>query len=139
MLRARRTGTAILTDRFPQNVVSGPMDGPGLKPSPRNSPAVQRLTRLEHRLYGWMASHRPDLVIRLNVDLETALARKPDHRPASLQRKIRDLGAISFNGAPILDLDSTDPLATVIARAQAAIVETLRRHDAAGLRGDARC
>ena len=46
---------------------------------------VRALARRERTHYDWMAGYRPDLVIRLNVDFATALARKPDHRPSSLR------------------------------------------------------
>lgn len=114
-------GIAVLTDRYPQAVVPGPMDGPGLVARHPKGWLPRFLTRKEQGLYDWMASYTPDLVIRLNVDLPTALRRKPDHRPASLERKIRDAKVLSFNGAPILDLDSRWPLDVVIGCAQDAI------------------
>lgn len=68
-----------------------------------------------------MTSYRPDLVIRLNVDLETAYARKPDHRYESLARKIAAVPQLSYRGAPIVDLDSREPLEQVIAQAKEAV------------------
>ncbi|BCK77391.1 hypothetical protein AA0242T_2825 [Acetobacter aceti NRIC 0242] len=130
MLRLHRQGVCILTDRYPQVAVPGPMDGPSLTFSPRNSAVVQFLTIQERGLYDWMASTVPDLVIRLNVDLETAVSRKPDHRLTSLERKIADVPKLSFNGAPILDLDATEPLNVVLEKAKNAITEALIRHRA---------
>ena len=72
-----------------------------------------------------MASYVPDLVIRLNVDLETAFARKPDHKYESLRQKVAATPKLKFNGAKIVDLSSLDPLETVIAQAKAAIAEML--------------
>lgn len=126
MLAARRRGVAILTDRFPQIAVPGPMDGPGLARAPAGGlPGL--LARRERAHYRWMEQFTPDLVLRLNVDLETALKRKPDHRPASLRTKIEDVPRLSFNGAPIVDLDATRPLDEVIAQAKAAIETVLPR------------
>ncbi|NHN87782.1 nucleoside/nucleotide kinase family protein [Acetobacter conturbans] len=139
MLKLNRQGLAILTDRYPQVVVPGPMDGPGLVFSEENSGVVQALACLERGLYAWMASYRPDLVIRLNVDLQTAIARKPDHRRASLERKIADVPQIDFGGAPILDLDATEPSATVISKAEAAIADVLQRHDSQKLEPSCSC
>lgn len=121
MLALRDQGIAILTDRFPQIEIPGPMDGLGLSlTKPRNA-IVRWLAREERRQYRWMVSHRPDLVIRLKVDLATAIARKPDHRASSLAIKIGDLGSLHFEGAPILDIDATRPLDQVIDQARRAI------------------
>ena len=125
MLAARRRGIAILADRFPQTAVPGPMDGLGLA-EPGTGRLQRRLARRERAQYDWMERFPPDLVLRLNVDLATALARKPDHRPSSLERKVRDVPCLTFNNARIVDLDATLPLDTVIARAKAAILEVLR-------------
>lgn len=121
MLRARAQGIAILADRFPQTEVPGPMDGLALAGAVGERGLIGLLARRELARYRWMAAHRPDLVIRLNVDLATALARKPDHRPATLARKVADVGLLRFGGAPIVDLDATAPLDEVIARAKAAL------------------
>ncbi|MFT8736571.1 MAG: nucleoside triphosphate hydrolase [Zymomonas mobilis] len=131
MQRLHRKGFTILTDRYPQAVVPGPMDGPGLVARSPKGMIARFLTRQEQALYNWMASYPPDIVIRLNVDLGTALKRKPDHRPASLERKVRDVPRLTFNGAPILDLDSTEPLDQVIRKAKEAILATIARYDQA--------
>ena len=125
MLSVRRRGVTVLADRYPQTAVPGPMDGPGLfAPAPRSA-ITRALARRERAHYEWMASYRPDLVIRLNVDLETAFARKPDHRYSSLAAKIEAVPRLTFNGAPIVDIDSTLPLADVLARAKLAITDAL--------------
>lgn len=124
MLKDRRRGITILADRFPQTAVPGPMDGLGLG-KVGTSGIVGFLARRERRHYEWMEAYRPTLVIRLNVDLATALARKPDHRPSSLKTKIEDVPRLTFDGAPIVDLDSTRPLDEVIADAKAAIRRAL--------------
>jgi len=60
-------------------------------------------------------------VIRLKVDLATAIARKPDHRATSLETKINDLARLDFGGAPIVDIDATEPLDRVLDQARRAI------------------
>lgn len=123
MLADRERGIAILADRFPQTAVPGPMDGIGL--SKAQDGLAGLLAKRERAQYTWMEQYRPDLVIRLNVDLPTALARKPDHRPSSLAAKIADVPHLTFGGARIVDLDSTRPLSEVIADGKAAIREAL--------------
>jgi hypothetical protein len=68
-----------------------------------------------------MTSYRPNLVIRLNVDLDTACARKPDHVRRKLQKKIEVVPLLKFNGAPIVEIDSIQPLEQVLAEAREAV------------------
>jgi thymidylate kinase len=125
MMALRRKGIAVITDRYPQVSVPGFFDGPGLSAARAEGHYVRTLARRERALYDWMASYRPDLVIRLGVDLETAFARKPDHRYESLRMKIAAVPRLEYNGAPIVELSSLDPLDRVIAEAKVAIRQTL--------------
>lgn len=129
MLAIRARGVAILADRFPQLSVPGAFDGPGLA-KVRPATAFARMLALRERgHFEWMASHRPDLVIRLNVDLATAIARKPDHRPEALARKIMDVARLSFDGAPIVDIDANQPLSLVLEQATRAVANMLGEGD----------
>lgn len=128
MLEIRRRGITILADRYPQIVVPGRMDGPALAFATPKSRLVQMLCRRERALYEWMTSIPPDIVIRLNVDLDTAVARKPDHRRSALKAKIEAVPRLSFNGAPIIDLDATRPLAEVLDHAKDALGAMLAAH-----------
>ena len=123
MLKQHEAGIAVLTDRFPQVEVPGPMDG--LAMTNVRGPILRWLARRERQHYDWMVAHRPDLVLRLTVDFDTAFARKPDHRPSSLKAKIADIARLSFNGARIVDIDTTKPLDQVLAQAKAAIRDAL--------------
>lgn len=118
MLAMREAGVLVLTDRYPQIEVAGFYDGPGLSAARASSRAVARLAARERRQYEWMASHRPTQVIRLNVDLATAIARKPDHDPALLARKVAMTPLLRFGGAPIADLDARAPYAQVLEAAR---------------------
>jgi thymidylate kinase len=122
MMALRRQGVAVIADRFPQIAVAKmKIDGPGLSDSPPGNALVRLLARSERLLYCYMVSYRPNVVIRLNVDLETAYKRKPDHRYTSLATKIALVPQLEYQGSPIIDLDSTQPLDEVIAQARQAI------------------
>jgi hypothetical protein len=125
MLALRRQGLIVVTDRYPQVEIPGAYDGPGFPETSRGSWLVVRLARYEHAVFDWMASYRPDLVLRLNVDLDTACARKPDHRREALARKIAVTPLLRYGGAPIVDIDANQPLETVLAQAQAAVARTM--------------
>lgn len=103
-------GYTILTDRYPQTERPGPMDGPGLICRTPSGTFVKFLTWLEEKIYDKMTEFKPDVVIRLNVDLQTAVTRKPDHRYESLARKISDVPYLAFKGAPVIDLNSNQSL-----------------------------
>lgn len=121
VLDLRRQGVTVLTDRYPQVEVPGYYDGPGLSAARAEGWAIGRLAAKERAIYAWMASYRPDLIVRLNVDVDTALARKPDHARALIERKVAITPQLTFNGARIVDLDATRPYAEVLADARAAI------------------
>lgn len=131
MMALRRQGVAVIADRFPQIAVAKmKVDGPGLSDMPHRNALVRCLARCERLLYCYMVSYRPDVVIRLNVDLETAYRRKPDHRYISLATKIALVPQLEYQGSPIIDLDSTQPLEDVIAQAKHAISTRLSQRRA---------
>jgi thymidylate kinase len=125
VLALRRAGVTVLTDRYPQTEVPALFEGPGLSAARAESGALRRLAARERAIYEWMASYRPDLVVRLNVDAETALARKPDHKRSLIERKVAVFPELRFNGAPILDLDGRRPYEEVRAAALEAISRVL--------------
>lgn len=125
MMRKRRAGYIIVTDRYPQIDVPGYYDGPGLSAARATDRLTRWLARHEYRQYAWMASFHPDLVIRLNVDLETAFARKPDHRRESLRQKVKVTPQLTFGGALIVDFDSKEPFETLVHKVRATIAARL--------------
>lgn len=127
MLALRRRGLIVLTDRYPQLEVPGAYDGADLSTVARASRIVRWLAQRERRHFEWMTGYRPDLVLRLNVDLDTACARKPDHRRSLLAEKIAVTPLLTFAGAPIVEIDASRPLPAVLADARAAIADLLGR------------
>lgn len=125
MLALRRKGLIVVTDRYPQVEIPRAYDGPNFPGNSEGSGIVVRLARYEHSVFEWMASHRPDLVLRLNVDLDVACARKPDHRRDLLARKIAMTPLLRFGGAPIVDIDANQPLEAVLADVEAAVAKTM--------------
>lgn len=122
-----KSGAVVVTDRYPQAQVPGfYFDGPGLGAVNADSWLGRKLTRMEQDLYDWMASHIPALVIRLNIDAQTAHERKPDHKLSMLQDKVAIIPTLDFNGAPILDLDGCDPYEQVVEKAVREVTATLQ-------------
>lgn len=130
-LRLSRRGVVVITDRYPQAEVPGfYFDGPGLTTDAPATPLVRWLAARELRLYQRMSREVPALLIRLNVDADTARVRKPDHKLSMLRDKVRVIPTLHFNGARILDLDGCGPYANVLEGALAtarATIEATRR------------
>lgn len=126
MLALASQGVVVITDRFPQAEVPGfHYDGPGLWAARGQSRLMGWLATRELRVYRWMVAHLPALVIRLNIDVETARARKPDHDQAELSDKIAVAPRLTFHGAHIVDIDAREPYVQVRDSALRAIGESL--------------
>lgn len=125
MMKLRNKGLIVITDRYPQTQFSRAIDGPNLSTTAQGSSIVRWLAKREHKAFEWMTSYTPDLVVRLNVDVDTAFARKPDHKKSSLEKKLKVVPQLTFNGAPIAEIDTTQPLDNVLIAVQEAVSKTL--------------
>ncbi len=103
--RLAQSGVLVVSDRFPQAEISGfYYDGPGIGVERATGKISMFLAQRERRLYQQMAQYRPELIIRLGIDIETAISRKPDHDYAELQDKIGVMSKIGYNGTKFLRL-----------------------------------
>ncbi|CAI0732809.1 nucleoside/nucleotide kinase family protein [Serratia proteamaculans] len=126
MLAKSRKGQLLVTDRYPQAEVAGfRFDGPQLAKTVGGNRWVQRLRKHEQKLYQWMASYPPFLLIRLDIDEKTAYSRKPDHKLSALREKIAVIPHLTFNGAKILDLDGREPASKILDESLSAIRTSL--------------
>lgn len=127
MLKLRRQGVLIIADRYPQTDVVGFYDGPGLSAAHTQNWFIQLLVKVEYKLYDYMASIKPDLIIRLNIDVDTAYQRKQDHDYNLLKIKVDATKQLKFRGAPIIDIDATLPYKEVYETAMQAIETIINR------------
>ena len=125
MLVLRELGNIIITDRFPQLDYPKSFDGPELVVDAQGNFIVRWLARREYAAFEWMTSYKPNVVIRLNVDIDTAMARKPDHDREALMKKIAITPHLKFQGVPIIDIDTTQPLEQVVAEANTAVASIM--------------
>ncbi|TKI04708.1 hypothetical protein [Martelella alba] len=120
--RLARRGVLVISDRYPQAEISGfYYDGPGIGVERARGWLTRRLAAREHRLYQRMAVYRPELIIRLDIDVETAFLRKPDHRYDELKDKISAMVRLQYNGSRIIELDARAPYDEVLKNALSAI------------------
>lgn len=128
MLALREQGLIIVADRYPQLEYPRAYDGPALSVSAQGNFIIRWLARKEQKAFEWMTSYKPDLVIRLNVDIDTACERKPDHVREALLKKIEVTPLLTFNGANIVEVDTVQPLADVLTAVETAVSKTLTEH-----------
>ncbi|WP_213992169.1 hypothetical protein [Sodalis sp. dw_96] len=116
--RLAQSGVLVISDRYPQAEISGfYFDGPGIGVERVKGWLMTRLAASERRLYQRMALCRPELIIRLDIDVDTAFSRKPDHRYEELQDKIDAMVKLHYNGSRILELDARAPYSEVLEKA----------------------
>ena len=124
LIAQRRAGKVIVTDRYPQLEVPGLHDGPILA-GRATTPRLATMQAEERALYAEMAAYKPTLVVRLHVDVDTVMLRKPDHDRALITRKVETVPLLTFNGAQIVDIDATIPYTEELAIAIAAVDKAL--------------
>ncbi|WP_441007612.1 hypothetical protein [Tatumella ptyseos] len=116
------SGVLVIADRYPQAEISGfHYDGPGLGVERVKGWLLKEMAKREVVIYEKLANYQPELIIRLDIDVETAFARKPDHSYQELSDKIEVMRQLTYNGANILDLDSRKPYDEVLASVVAAV------------------
>lgn len=120
--RLAESGVLVISDRYPQAEISGfYYDGPGIGIERTRGGLMTYLAKKEQRLYQQMALCRPELVIRLNIDADTAFLRKPDHRYDELRDKAAVMTQLHYNGSKVLNIDARAPYHVVLQTALAAI------------------
>lgn len=126
-VRARNRGMIVLCDRYPQTQVLGFNDGPLLAPWLESSSRLFRwLGRWEREQYERVLSCSPDLMIKLDVPSEVAIARKPEISVAESERKREALGKIRYHATcQEVVIDSTQPLGTVLLQVKTAVWKQL--------------
>jgi thymidylate kinase len=133
IMRLSSRGVQVIADRYPQAEIPGfHYDGPDLTVNRTGNWLVRKLAEREQKLYEWMAEQKPTLVIRLNIDADTAHARKPDHGIAELVDKISAISRLNFNGAQICEIDACNPYPQVLEAALQAISQAHKPPNGSG-------
>lgn len=126
-LALAKSGSLVITDRWPQNIVEGILDGPTAAPASRHRFA-QMLWQLEKQLYRAMARYVPNYTIHLECDYETSHARKPgDIDPVGFNRRIALMRKMQARGYNIAVVDARADTDTVTAQLFALIWQQLHR------------
>ena len=127
VMRLSQRGVLVIADRYPQVEIAGfRYDGPGITVTSEDNWLLRKLAARELKLYQWMSQQKPALIIRLNIDAETAHSRKPDHSLAELRDKISVMPRLNFNGTKLVDIDAKAPYAEVLANALKAVKSAIK-------------
>jgi thymidylate kinase len=117
VMRARERGFVVVCDRYPQTQVGGVSDGPLLGRWKASRSRVKRgLARWEEGIYELAEDVPPDVVVRLFVTPETAMARRPGDDPRELNFRTRLVSDLRFEHARygVIDIDADADLASVV-------------------------
>jgi len=111
VMKARTRGMVVICDRWPQMQFAGELDGPRLTHWADGRGWQRRLAAYELRPYELARRFPPDLVIRLDVDLDTAARRRPEDGREYLAHRIELVRALRFDGSLFgaVDVDATQP------------------------------
>ncbi|BAY88040.1 MULTISPECIES: hypothetical protein [unclassified Tolypothrix] len=125
---ARDRGMMVISDRYPQTQILGFNDGPLLSSSNQEaSPYPAVLQKWELQRYQYMVNTMPpDLVIKLHVTPEIALARKSDTPPEIAKQKVEAVHKFKFPPQTmVVNIDATQPLDQVLLQAKLAVWDNL--------------
>ncbi len=96
VMKARTRGMVVICDRWPQMQFNGELDGPRLQHWATGAAWQRGLARYELAPYELARRFPPDLVIRLDVDLDTAAARRTEDSREYLEHRIELVRALTF-------------------------------------------
>lgn len=133
-LRKVSRGSVIICDRYPLDVIHEamkdselpPMDGwrIGWMLKKQNLNSVgENLSQIEKRIYKKI--HPPDYLIRLCVNPETSLNRKPELSQKDINAKILGIDAIARNGQNFIDIDTNQTFDKTLAELKRAVWDIL--------------
>ena len=111
IMKARTRGMVVICDRWPQMQFPGELDGPRLTHWRTASRIRRALAAYELRPYELARRFPPDIVIRLDVDVDTAASRRPGDGRDYLAHRIDLVGALQFDGSLFgpVEIDATQP------------------------------
>lgn len=109
----RTNGGVCLMDRFPQLSEPDMNDGPklGSYAETMKGAGIRALAKKELDNLQIVKDVYPDVIFRLNIDLETCIGRKPEHanQVSVLKKKLKAMENISYPGSEIVEIDATRP------------------------------
>lgn len=124
-VRLARSGSVVICDRWPQNLLPGLFDGP-LRLDPAAPWIVRLMSRLERSIYRRMEGYRPGLTIHLVSDFETSNARKPgDRTRADFDQRLTLMQEMRARDPAVVTVDASKSFDEVTGELRGHIIEAL--------------
>ena len=121
MTKARNSGMLVLVDRYPQTINPGYSDGPLLTRYLKNKGGLlKRIARWEYNIYDAAAKNMPDLMLKLMVPTEVAIARKPEMTAEEIDNKKAAVRAMNA-GLRCVEVDTSCPMIESLSKIMAEI------------------
>ena len=112
-VRLAGSGAIVITDRWPQNLEFGMLDGPSVPP-PQAMRLAFLVSRIERSLYRRMEQFKPNLTIHLDADFATSYARKPgDIEEADFELRLALMKEMRGRDPAIVIVDSRQAMQQV--------------------------
>ena len=110
MTKARNSGMLVLVDRYPQTINPGYSDGPLLTRYLENKRGLlKRIAQWEFNIYESASRNMPDLMLKLMVPTEVAIARKPEMTAEEIDNKKAAVRAMNA-GLRCVEVDTSCPM-----------------------------
>ena len=124
---AREQGLVVICDRYPQNEIMGFNDGPLLSHwADSRSRLLRTLSEWEARPYRLAQQQAPDLLVKLQVSEEVALARRPEMAPEESRRRIDAVRELAFGEqVETVTINAEEPLEAVLSTVKRSVWEKL--------------
>jgi len=126
--KLRKRGSIVLTDRYPQKQFFGINDGPLIRKETANSWLHRKLYQYENKIYEVISDkYPPDIVIKLHISPQAALARKNNINPDYINKKADIIKNLSFQNSLVLNIDASQDLEEVLLEIKQKLWENLRK------------
>ncbi len=87
--KSAQKGYLVLSDRWPQNLERGYLDGPIRRVMDKANPITEVAFKIENKIFDLIEKQKPDLMIQLVIPYEVANARKPGElSPDAFEQRI---------------------------------------------------
>src|SRR5699024_7351878 len=101
--------------RYPQSIYNGINDGPMLYNWHESDNFLKKIiSEWEYKIYKNASYKKPDLILKLVIDTETAMERKPFEKRSNVQYKTEIIESIEVPAKKIAKIDATKPLDEVM-------------------------
>lgn len=119
--KARNSGMLVLVDRYPQTINPGYSDGPLLTRYLSNRGGILKyIAQWEYNIYDSASKNMPDLMLKLMVPTEVAIARKPEMTEEEIENKKAAVRAMNA-GLRCVEVDTSCPMNESLSKIMAEI------------------